>query len=286
MANEDLTMLKNLIDPEVMASMISAKIPKAIVVTPFATIDRTLVGRPGDEITVPVYGYIGDAIDVAEGEAITYKTLSTSTRKYKIKKAGIGTKLTDEAILSAYGDPMGEATKQIGNSIASKIDQDAIEELLKAKLIKDLSTTQIGYDGIVDTIDLFNEEINNSKVMFISPNQVTTLRKDANFISADKYGQGTNVIMTGEIGRIANTIIVPSRRIVPTEGVYTNPIVQLTTETQTEEETPALTLFLKRDVNVETERDIDHKLTKVNADEHYVAALTNESRVVLAKFKA
>ena len=47
--------------------------------------------------------------------------------------------------------------------------------------------------------------------MFVNPAQVTTLRKDANFISADKYPG--NVIMTGEIGMISNTRIVPSRKV-------------------------------------------------------------------------
>ena len=63
----NITMLENLIDPEVMAPMISAKIEKAIVATPFAKIDTTLAGRPGDTITVPKYIYIGDAEDLAEG---------------------------------------------------------------------------------------------------------------------------------------------------------------------------------------------------------------------------
>ena len=61
-----VTVLDDLINPEVMGDMISAKIEKAIVVTPFAQIDNTLEGRPGDTITVPQYDYIGDAVDVAE----------------------------------------------------------------------------------------------------------------------------------------------------------------------------------------------------------------------------
>lgn len=50
-----MTKLEKLIDPEVMAPMISAKLEKAIVATPFAKIDTTLVGEPGSTITVPKY---------------------------------------------------------------------------------------------------------------------------------------------------------------------------------------------------------------------------------------
>lgn len=50
-----LTKLEQLVDPEVMAPMISAKLKKAIKVTPFAKIDTTLQGRAGSTITVPKY---------------------------------------------------------------------------------------------------------------------------------------------------------------------------------------------------------------------------------------
>lgn len=46
------TKITDLIDPEVMSDMIDAKIESKITVSPFAKIDRTLVGVPGDTITV------------------------------------------------------------------------------------------------------------------------------------------------------------------------------------------------------------------------------------------
>ena len=61
------TKIANLVNPEVMGDMIAAKLPKKLQVIPFAAIDRTLQGVPGDTITVPSYTYIGDAEDVNEG---------------------------------------------------------------------------------------------------------------------------------------------------------------------------------------------------------------------------
>ena len=49
------TQFSNMINPEVMAEMISAKVAKKISVIPFAKVDTTLVGQPGDTITVPQY---------------------------------------------------------------------------------------------------------------------------------------------------------------------------------------------------------------------------------------
>ena len=280
-ATAGVTKLENMVDPEVMAPMISAKLKDAIAATPFAKVDTTLQGRPGSTITVPKYLYIGDAEDVAEGVAVGVTKLETTTAEYSIKKAMKAVTITDEAILSGYGNPVGEANSQLGKSIANKVDNDVIDELLKAQL-KKTSDSPISYNGVVDALGVFNEEENVDKVMFVAPAQVTTLRKDPNFISNDKYNM--NVMIRGEIGMIGNTRIVPSRKIALTKGKFINPIVQLRPETETGDETSAVTIYLKRGVNVETERHTLSRTTDISVDEVYVVALTDESKVVLAEF--
>lgn len=289
MANQT-TKIADLINPQVMADMISAKIQKKIVVAPFAKIDTTLVGVPGNTITVPKYGYIGDAEDVAEGVAAGTVKLSTSSTTVTVKKAMKAVELTDEAILSGYGNPVGEINNQLAKAVAAKVDNDAMDALQEATLIYDGSAAGISYNAIVDAVDLFDEEVNSEKVMFINPKQVTVLRKDSNFISADKYtGQ---VILTGEIGMIANCRIVPSKKV-PVVKVgdstkvdcYACPIVKLNSDAETEDDAAALTIYLKKDTSVETERNTLARLTDVSVDKHYAAALTNESKVVLAKIK-
>lgn len=278
-----LTKLEQLVDPEVMAPMISAKLTKAIKVTPFAKIDNTLQGRAGDTITVPKFQYIGDAEDLAEGVKAGTVQLTTTTAEYKIKKAVKQVQLTDEAVLSGYGNPVGETNNQLGLAIASKIDQDAMDALQSATVAY-TGTGKISYNGIVDAIDLFQEEDNVEKVMFVHPSQVSELRKDENFISREKYGN--QVMINGEIGMVANARIVPSKRVPLVEGVYSCPIVELRGEEQTGDDTSAITIYMKRGVNIETERHLEDYTTLIGVDEHYVAALTDESKVVLAKFKA
>lgn len=277
-----MTKLENLINPEVMADMISAKVENAIVVTPYAKIDNTLVGGPGSEITVPRYNYIGAAEDVAEGAEVPEAQLTATDAKYTIKKAAKGVTLTDEAALSGYGNPVGEATSQLAISIRDKVEGDCVTALTEGSNAY-TDTNAISYEGIVKAIDVFNEEINSNKVMFINPKQVSTLRLDPNFISADKYDNA--VIMRGEIGMVANTRIVPSRRIVKsTGGNYVCPIVSLESDDRTEDDVPAITIFTKRETNVESERDTHNKTTFISADKHYVVALTNDTKVVVATF--
>lgn len=280
------TKIANLVNPQVMGDMVAAKLPKKLRVAPFATIDRTLVGVPGNTITVPSYTYIGDAEDVNEGVEAGVVTLGTSTKTATIKKAMKAVELTDEAILSGYGDPVGNAENQLALAVASKIDNDALDALLATNTRKyDSKTKAISYDVIVDAIDLFEEEINTEKVMFVNPKQVTTLRKDPNFISADKYP--ANVIMTGEIGTIANTRIVPTKKVKldTTSAFYTCPIIKLTNDDETEQDTAALTVYLKRDPNVEVDRKSLKRTTEISIDEFYTVAVSDDSKVVLADIK-
>ena len=280
------TKIANLVNPQVMGDMVAAKLPKKLRVAPFATIDRTLVGVPGNTITVPSYTYIGDAEDVNEGVEAGVVTLGTSTKTATIKKAMKAVELTDEAVLSGYGDPVGNTENQLALAVASKIDNDALDALLATNTRKyDSKTKAISYEVIVDAIDLFEEEVNTEKVMFVNPKQVTTLRKDPNFISADKYP--ANVVLTGEIGTIANTRIVPTKKVKldTTSAFYTCPIIKLTHDDETEQDTAALTVYLKRDPNIEVDRKSLKRTTEISIDEFYTVAVSDDSKVVLAEIK-
>ena len=282
-----ITKLEKMINPEVMSQMISAKVEKKVAVMPFAKVDTTLQGQAGNTITIPVFGYIGDAADVAEGASIGASELTTTHKQFTIKKIGRGVDITDEAILSGYGDPVGEANRQLIMAIAQKVDQDAIDALYTGSLTFDGSASKISYANIVDAIDVFEEEFNTEKIIFVHPKQVSQLRKDADFTSADKYVNGNYIAVNGEIGKIANARVVVSKRVKENEDntTYVNPIVKINFDTETEESTPALTVFLKRNVMVETSRDIDKQVNMIRASENYVVALTDESKVVLCKFK-
>ena len=280
------TKISNLINPEVMADIISGKIANKIRVTPYAKVDTTLQGIPGDTITVPAYAYVGDAEDVAEGVECGTTVLTASTTKAKVKKAMKAIEITDESILSGYGDPVAEVNSQLYKAIASKIDNDCMAALLGASTkVYNGAAAKIGYNPIVEAIDLFEEEENSEKVMWVNPKQVTDLRKDANFLSADKYQSG--VALSGEVGRIANTRIIASKKVVldETSAFYTCPIVKLETDTEVEDEIPAITVYLKKDVGLETERHSLKRTTSISVDEHYAAVVSNASKVVLAKFK-
>lgn len=292
-----MTKLSGLVNPQVMADMVSATLPKRIKFSPFAKVDTTLSGQPGDTITVPKYAYIGDAEDVAEGVAIGTVVLTASTTTAQVKKAAKAVEITDEAALSGYGDPVGEAANQLTMAIAAKVDNDCYEALKGATLQYDGSAKIISYEGIVDAVDKLGDETDAgvNKIIFVHPSQVTQLRKDPNFLDINKYPITNGVIMSGTIGSIAGCRVVKSKKVSLDAGnaYYLNPIMVDDSADPNEDPaadktatvSSALTIYLKRDVNTETDRDILKKTTVLSADEHYTAVLSNESKVVLAKFK-
>lgn len=269
------TQMAQMIDPEVMTEMLQAQLPQAIRFQAIAPVDTTLEGRPGDTVTVPRYKYIGDAEDVAEGGAISYNQLQTATQKVTLKKAGIGVKLTDEAVLSGYGDPMSEAVRQIGNSIASKLDNDILETAKKATLSVqhaiDLDLIDQVSAQMIDSTSDFNYESDDTQtgVIFLNPKDADALRK----LAADNWTRsselGDNILVNGSFGELFGWQIVRTRKLATGYGIAVLP--------------GALKTYLKRDVNLETQRDITHKLTMVNADKIYGVAIMNDAKIVAIK---
>lgn len=282
-----VTTNNDVIRPEVMGDMIDAKVEAMLKITPFAKLDTSLQGVPGDTKTVPSWNYIGDAEDVAEGAEVDLTAMTAGTRQFTIKKAMKAVGITQEAVNSGLGNPIGQAEHQLAKSIAGKVDNDVLAAALTSSIVSGDGTTKIGYAGIVDGVGMFDEEEITDKVMFIAPEQVTTLRKDADFISADKYNN--SVMMTGEIGTVAGVRIVPSKKIVEEGGIYTCPIIKLepaNAETEyTEDELAAITIFLKKDIQVDADWIARKQTHEITAAKYYGVALTNEAKVVLAKFK-
>ncbi|AAY52793.1 TPA: N4-gp56 family major capsid protein [Listeria innocua] len=265
------TKLANLIDPEVMGPMISAKLPKAIKFGKIAPIDNSLEGQPGSEITVPKYKYIGDAQDVAEGAAIDYSALETESVKHGIKKAGKGVKLTDESVLSGYGDPVEEAQKQIRMAIASKVDNDILEEALTTTLeVKGAINI-----GLIDKIEntftdapdaIEDESITTTGVLFLNYKDTAKLREEAAGSWTKASQLGDDLLVKGAFGELLGWEIVRTKKLADGNALAVK--------------AGALKTFLKRNLLAESGRDMDHKLTKFNADQHYAVALVDETKAV------
>ncbi len=282
-----VTTMVNMINPQVMGDMIDAKIEALLKITPYAKVDTSLQGVPGDTKTVPSWNYIGDAEDVAEGAEVDLTAMTASSTTFTIKKAMKSVGLTQEAINSGLGNPVGQAEKQLAKAIAGKVDDDVLAAALTATNVVGDGTAPIGYDGIVDAVTKFEDEEDGiDKVMFISPKQEAQLLKDPDFISADKFQAG--VAVNGAIGKIAGCWIKKSNKIKAKSGVFTNPILKMepdSSETEyTEDELPAITIFLKKDTQTDHDWKPRTQTHEITTAKYYGVAKTNDAKLVLAKF--
>ena len=271
-----VTKLSDLINAQVMADAISAELPSAIKFAPLATIDTKLTASAGNTITVPKFKYIGDASDVAEGEAIDIATLTASTTQVTVKKAGKGVEITDEAMLSGYGDCESESKDQLKKSIAQKVDNDCITVLnaIPIGMTVDKSIDVLTPLSISDALVKFGEAVDEASVLIIAPIQLATLRTSAEFLKPSELGD--KILMTGVIGAIYGCQLIVSNKIVAKDDKYNNFIVK----------PGAFTIFMKKDVALETDRNITTKTTMITADEHYVVSLGNESKAIKLIVKA
>lgn len=268
-----ITRLENLVNPEVVADTISFELERAIKFTPIAVVDKTLQGQAGNTISVPKYSYIGAAEDYAEGALISETTLTATTTQATVKKAAKAVTLTDEAMLSGTGKPIDEATKQLTTSIADKIDNDILNVIGTDTdvTVVGSSTTAFAPALVSTALDEFEDEsMGEKKYLFVNPLAMGKLRTDETFTHASQLGD--NTLMTGVVGTIYGCEVVPTRKLAATESYLVKE--------------GATTLYIKRDVNVETARDILRKQTTISADEHYVVAMRDVSKVVKMTHKS
>lgn len=271
------TKIAQMVNPEVLADMVSAKLPKMIKFTPLAYVERELVGQPGNTVTVAKWVYSGDAKDITEGEAIVPDQLTTDKSTMTIKKAGKGVEVTDEALLSGYGDPLGQAAHQISLAIANKVDNDLVVEAKKAtQYVDDAPVTG---DALDKALAVFADEEDARYVALINPEDAIALRKDTvkEWIRGSEIG--ANIVVSGTFGETHGVQIVRSKKVEKGKGFLVK-VSPVETDTDDVAKYGAFVINLKRDVAVETDRDILKKTTVITGDEHYGVYLYDPTKVV------
>lgn len=271
------TKIADLINPQVMANHISAKLPKSLKFTPLATVERTLVGQPGTKLTVPKFTYTGAASEVAEGQAIPLNKLGTTTTEMTIKKIATGYEITDEAILSGMGDPVGEAVRQLRLAIADKMDSDIIE--LAKTATQHVTDAPNTLEAIQKALDIFADEEDVRYVGIFNPVDAMKLRTAAgkDFLRGSELG--AQALVSGVFGEVLGVEIVRSKKVQAGQG-FIVAVSSRSTDTEDDERYGAFVINMKRDVSVETDRDILKKTTVITGDEHYGVYLYDDTKVV------
>lgn len=242
------TYLSSLFNPQVVADLIDTKLTDNMVFAPLARIDYTLQGRAGNTVTLPYYSYIGAASQVSEGYDIGIRKLTQSTSSVTIVKYGVAVQLTDEAVLSGYGDPIGEAATQIATSI-----DDAMDNALLAALAANSASEQ-NYSGastglvpadIPLALAKFGEDNDGQKALLATPDFYAKL-VGTDWVPASEIA--ADIRIRGAVGMAYGCQVIISNRLKTAGNMY---IVK----------PGALAVFMKRGSMIETDRDILNQST-------------------------
>lgn len=316
-ATANATLLADLLDPQVVADYIDAKLINAIRLAPLAHIDTSLVGRPGDEVSLPQYQYVGSAVAVAEGTDIPIAKLSQNVRKVKISKIGRAIEFSDEALLSGYNNDIAqEAARQVVVAINDKVEADLISNMGdNAALTSTIAANADPADGIADALTQFGEDIDGEKVLVIPPAFYARLRKSKAWIPNTEIG--ANAIIRGTIGMVHGCQVVPSNRLT---GAATGTFAKTSDSTVSSSKTyyvqdvdgryvvvanpvtadlgdyyertagtanlayivkpGALAIFLKRDTLVEFDRDIISEMNYIKASKLFAPYVYDQSKLI------
>lgn len=266
-ATANATKLADLFDPQVVADEINAKLIDNIRFAPLARIDYTLVGRPGDTVTLPKYSYVGAAAAVAEGADIPIAKLTMTTTPVQVSKIGRAIEYTDEALLAGNANSVAEeAAKQVVLAINDKVEAD----FLTAMSAVTAATTAIPSSGDIapalaaDLAQIFGEDMDGQKVLLCAPALFARLMDSKTWMPASQLA--AERIVSGVVGEILGCQVVPTNRLASTGTAY---VVK----------PGALALYMKRDTLVEFDRDIICETNYIKASKIFAPYVYDDSKI-------
>jgi hypothetical protein len=254
----------------VLADYVDVKLINKVALAPLARQENTLVGNAGDTLSFPKYSYIGKADVTNENGLITPVALSASKVDKKVQKITKAVQITDESRLSSFGNPVAEIGDQLAKSIADKVEDQMLDEMDKATLVYGMSASGIMSDNIVEALELFGEDADGDKILALAPADLTTLRKDPDYINGSEIS--TRLMITGVTGELWGTGLRPTNRLNATSGA-TNRKAYIV-------KPGAMALINKRGVMVESKREPDYQRDTYYASKMYVPYLYDESKII------
>lgn len=222
------------------------------------SVDNSLAQEAGMTKTINVYTYNGSAEELAAGEGNTNRgSISYVGTDYTVKMVQQAFDYQDEDFMkdNTIVDNMLSRANQV---MVNKMTADFVGELAKATLSAPAAT--FGYDAIVDGIAKLSVE-DESKLFVVIPNAwKADLRKDEDYKAA-RMGE---VIYNGQVGTVCGLPVIATNAL--TDAAYVM-------------NAEAVKLFMKKDVEVEQDRDANTRTNSIYLRTAYIVALVDETKI-------
>lgn len=222
------------------------------------TVDNSLTSDAGMTKTINTYTYSGTAEEVAAGAGNTNRgSITYVGNDYTVKMVQQAFDYQDEDFMkdNTIVDNMLKGANQV---MVNKMTADFITECAKSTLAHQFAT--FGYDAIVDGIAKLNVE-DESKLFVVIPTAwKADLRKDDDYKSA-RMGE---VIYNGQVGTVCGIPVIATNALADEAYIMTE---------------EAIKLFMKKDVEVEQDRDADTRTNSVYLRTAYICALVDATKI-------
>ena len=222
------------------------------------TVDNTLAETEGMTKTINVYTYTGKVEKLADGaKNSTRGAISYGGTDYKVGRVQQVFDYSDSDFMkdNAIVDRSLEGANAL---MANQMTSDFYAECAKASLSH--TAANFGYEAIVDGIAKLNIE-DESKLFVVIPEAwKAEIRKDEDYKNA-RMGE---VIYNGQVGTVAGIPVIATKALDDEAFVMTPEAVKL---------------FMKKDVEVEQDRDVETKVNTVVLTSYYICALVNNNKI-------
>lgn len=222
------------------------------------TVDNSLTSEPGMIKTVNVYTYTGEAQELGIGEGNSVRGgITFKGTDYTVKLVQQAFDYHDEEFMKD-NNVVDMGVKGATQLMTNKMTADFIAEAKKATVSHE--APEFGYDAVVDAIAKLNLE-DESKLFLVIPNAwKADIRKDPDYVAA-RMGE---VVYNGQVGAVCGIPVIATKAL--TDEAYV-----MSAE--------AISLIMKKDVEVEQERDADKRLNSIYLRSAYIVALTDATKI-------
>lgn len=232
----------------------------------FCTVDNSLVGTPGMLRKINVYRATNGTQKLAMGEGNTQSIeVSYTDEEYRILLAQNRFRYFDEQDMT---DPMLVPTgvRHMGTDLFNTVNADIFAEFNRTTQV--ITETAYGFGVFADAVAQLNiEGTDNDPAQigafaFVNASDMAAIRKALK----DDLKYVESFARTGYVGTVAGVNLYVKKDAV------TGTCIVATKQ--------AVTLFNKKGVEIEQERDADTRENSIWSRKYYLAALTDETKAV------
>ena len=233
----------------------------------FCNVDNSLVGTAGMKRKINVYTATDGTEKLAMGAGNTKSIeVSYAEKEYEILMAQNRFDYYDEqAMIDPMLVPVG--TRHMGTDMYNHVNADIFAEFKKATLA--VAASAFNFDAFVDAMAKLNVEHEPSTFAFVCPEDMAKIRKALK----DDLKYVSEFSKNGYVGTIGcGTNLYLKKDATPGE------IIMATRD--------AVTLFNKKGVEIEQERDANIRKNSIWSRKYYLAALTDATKAVKIQLNA